>query len=274
MYLLQGPIRYNQTYSDKAIAMPTHPRVPARAPDFKTHAAAEFRKSTYTTTIEDFNLKTNVITAAIQWINSSTDDIYLTNIRDKYMVINCEINKLIDFLYDNYGSVTEQDVEARCMEMIRKWLFYEPIQTICQHINEATACIGAAKQVIPEPKRVSKAVTLILNTAIMADSINCWCRIPETIQEHRMERGAIVVVTVKNSAHSWVAFKRMMTKEYLEAKRHHTPKNQTNFNASVNMVIKDEKLKRTTMGRCMQSIQLHMACQQCIQPKPPSPRNS
>ena len=164
------------------------------------------------------------------------------------MGINFNLNELINFLYNNYGGVTEQGVEANRMEMIRKWLSYDPIQTIWQQINEAMDYIKAVKQVVPEPERVRKDVTLIANTAMMSDAIKDWRRIPKTTQELRTDRGVIIVVTVNNPARSREAFKRMITKEYCEAKRHHTPKNQTYLNASVNMVLGDKKVKEDNQG--------------------------
>ena len=140
--------------------------------------------------------------AAIQWINSCIDDIYLTSICDAYMGINCEINELIGFLYNNYSSVTEKDIEARRMEMIWKWLFYDPIQTIWYQTDEATAYIKYANKVVPEPERVSKAVTHIVNTAMMDHAIKDWRCIPDNIQKRRTERDEILVVTVNSPARS------------------------------------------------------------------------
>ena len=136
LVLLMGIAKYQARFPGAAIDLPEHPGARPPAPAFETPAEAETRRATYSTKLAAYNLYQDVQRAAWQFIKDCIEALYLTGIEDDYTGPRFSLAELVNWLYDNYGTMTEPQIETYRMRMMKQWQFSSPIQAMYKQVED------------------------------------------------------------------------------------------------------------------------------------------
>ena len=89
----------------------------------------------------------NLTDAGKKFIQDSIDDMYLKGITDRNVgLAHVTIREMLAFLFQNYGSITQYDIEENDKKLKEKWDANTPIEMFFNQIDEAQDFAAAAGQ--------------------------------------------------------------------------------------------------------------------------------
>ena len=112
-------------------------------------------------------------------IQDGIDDMYVKGITDRNVgLANVTIKKIFEFLFQNYGNITQYNIEANDKKLKEKWDANSPIEMLFDQIKDAQDFASAARQPYTNNQLLTTAYNLVYTTGLFFDDCKAWNCLP------------------------------------------------------------------------------------------------
>ena len=121
----------------------------------------------------------NLTDAGKKFIQDGIDDMYLKGITDRNVgLAHITIRDILSFLFQNYGNITQYDIEENDKKLKGKWDTNTPIEMLFDQIEDAQDFAAAAGQPYTNNQLLTMAYNLIYATGLFFDDCKPWNHLP------------------------------------------------------------------------------------------------
>ena len=121
----------------------------------------------------------NLTDAGKKFIQDSINNIYLKGIMDRNVgLAHITIREILDFLFQNYGNITQYDIEENDKKFKEKWDANTPIEMLIDQIDDAQDFAAATGQPYMNNQLLTTAYNLVYATGLFFDDCKAWNRLP------------------------------------------------------------------------------------------------
>ena len=121
----------------------------------------------------------NLTDAGKKFIQDRIDDMYLKGITNRNVSLaNVTIREILEFLFQNYGNITQYDIEDNDKKLKEKWDANSPIEMLFDQIKEAQDFASAAGQPYTNNQLPTMAYNLVYATGLFFDDCKAWNCLP------------------------------------------------------------------------------------------------
>ena len=121
----------------------------------------------------------NLTDAGKKFIQDGINDMYLKGITDRNVgLAHVTIREILDFLFQNYGNITQYDIEENDKKLKEKWDANTPIEMLFDQIDDAQDFAAAARQPYTNNQLLTTAYNLVYTTGLFCDDCKAWNRLP------------------------------------------------------------------------------------------------
>ena len=121
----------------------------------------------------------NLTDASKKVIQDSIDGMYLEGITDRNVgLANITIREILEFLFQNYGNITQYNIEDNDKKLKEKWDANSPIEMLFDQIKDAQDFAAAAGQPYTNNQLLTTAYNLIYATGLFFDDCKARNRLP------------------------------------------------------------------------------------------------
>ena len=121
----------------------------------------------------------NLTDAGKKFIQDGLDDMYLKGITDRNVgLAHVTIRDVLSFLFQNYGNITQYDIEENDKKLKEKWDANMPIEMLFDQIEDAQDFASAAGQPYSNNQLLTTAYNLVYATGLFFDDCKAWNRLP------------------------------------------------------------------------------------------------
>ena len=114
-----------------------------------------------------------------KFIQDGIDDMHLKGITDRNVgLAHITIRDILSFLFQNYGNITQYDIEENDKKLKEKWDANTPIEMLFDQINDAQDFAAAAGQPYTNNQLLTTAYNLVYATGLFFDDCKAWNRLP------------------------------------------------------------------------------------------------
>ena len=104
---------------------------------------------------------------------------YLKSITDRNVgLAHVTIRDILSFLFQNYGNITQYDIEENDKKLKEKWDANTPIEMLFDQIEDAQDFAAAAGQPYMNDQLLTTAYNLVYATSLFFDDCKAWNRLP------------------------------------------------------------------------------------------------
>ena len=104
---------------------------------------------------------------------------YLKGITSRNVgLANVTIREILEFLFQNYGNITQYNIEENDKKLNEKWDANSPIKMLFDQIEEAQDFASAAGQPYTNNRLLTTAYNLVYATGLFFDDCKAWNRLP------------------------------------------------------------------------------------------------
>ena len=172
--LILSPAAY-ATISPTAFTEPAylgqHPTIPAGT-NATTTSAIIRRHTEDTRQWREFK---NVSTALKNQLLSAVDDIYVRALRDRHVgYMNQTIRNLLTHLFDNYGNITQLELEDNDTKMRALWDPNSPFDCLVQQLEDGQDYADDGGQPYTTNQLLRIAYTLVFKTGLYFEDCKAW----------------------------------------------------------------------------------------------------
>ena len=172
--LILSPAAY-ATISPTAFTEPAypgqHPTIPAGT-NAATTSAIIRRHTEDTRQWREFK---NVSTALKNQLLSAVDDIYVRALRDRHVgYMNQTIRNLLTHLFDNYGNITQLELEDNDTKMRALWDPNSPFDCLVQQLEDGQDYADDGGQPYTTDQLLRIAYTLVFKTGLYFEDCKAW----------------------------------------------------------------------------------------------------
>ena len=172
--LILSPAAYT-TISPTAFVEPAypgqHPAIPAGTNAANTSAIIR-RHTEDTRQWREFK---NVSTALKNQLLSAVDDIYVRALRDRHVgYMNQSIRNLLTHLFNNYGNITQLELEDNDTKMRALWDPNSPFDCLVQQLEDGQDYADDGGQLYTADQLLRIAYTLIFKTGLYFEDCKAW----------------------------------------------------------------------------------------------------
>ena len=120
----------------------------------------------------------NLADAGKKFIKDGIDDMYLKGITDRNVgLAHITIRDILAYLFQNYGNITQYDIEENDKKLKEKWDANTPIEMLFDQIEDAQDFAAAAGQPYSNNQLLTTAYNLVYATALFFDDCKAWNRL-------------------------------------------------------------------------------------------------
>ena len=121
----------------------------------------------------------NLTDAGKKFIQDGIDDMYLKGITDRNVgLAHITIRDILAFLFQNYGNITQYDIEENGKKLKEIWDANTPIEMLFDQIDDAQDFAAAAGQPHTNNQLLTTAYNLVSATGLFFDNCKAWNRLP------------------------------------------------------------------------------------------------
>ena len=121
----------------------------------------------------------NLTDAGKKFIQDGIDDMYLKGITDRNVgLAHITIRDILAHLFQNYGNITQYDIEENDKKLKEKWDANTPIEMLFDQIEDAQDFAAAAGQPYSNNQLLTTAYNLVYATGLFFDDCKAWNRLP------------------------------------------------------------------------------------------------
>ena len=121
----------------------------------------------------------NLTDVGKKFIQDSIDDMYLKVITDRNVSLaHITIREILEFLFQNYGNITQYDIEDNDKKLKERWDRNTPIEMLFAQIDDAQDLAAAAGQPYTNYQLLTMAYNLVYATGLFFDNCKAWNRLP------------------------------------------------------------------------------------------------
>ena len=121
----------------------------------------------------------NLTNAGKNFIQDGIDDMYLKGITDRNVgLAHVTIRDILAFLFQNYGNITQYDIEENDKKLKEKWDANTPIEMLFGQLDNAQDFTAAAGQPYTNNQLLTTAYNLVYATGLFFDDCKAWNRLP------------------------------------------------------------------------------------------------
>ena len=121
----------------------------------------------------------NLTDAGKKFIQDGIDDMYLKGITDRNVgLAHVTIRDILAFLFQNYGNITQYDIEENNKKLKEKWDANTPIEMLFDQIDDAQDFAVATGQPYTNNQLLTMAYNLVYATGLFFDDCKTWNRLP------------------------------------------------------------------------------------------------
>ena len=121
----------------------------------------------------------NLTDAGKKFIQDGIDDMYLKGITDRNVgLAHITIRDILAYLFQNYGNITQYDIEENDKKLKEKWDANTPIEMLFDQIEDAQDFAAAAGQPYSNNQLLTTAYNLVYATGLFFDDCKAWNRLP------------------------------------------------------------------------------------------------
>ena len=104
---------------------------------------------------------------------------YLKGITNRNVgLAHVTIREILEFLFQNYGNITQYDIEDNDKKLKENWDANTPIELLFDQINDAQDFAAAAGQPYTNNQQPTTAYSLVYATDLFFDNCKAWNRLP------------------------------------------------------------------------------------------------
>ena len=121
----------------------------------------------------------NLTDAGKKFIQDGIDDMYLKGITDRNVgLAHISIRDILAYLFQNYGNITQYDIEENDKKLKEKWDANTPIEMLFDQIEDAQDFAAAAGQPYSNNQLLTTVYNLVYATGLFFDDCKAWNRLP------------------------------------------------------------------------------------------------
>ena len=121
----------------------------------------------------------NLTDAGKKFIQDGIDDMYLKGVTDRNVgLAHITIRNILSFLFQNYGNITQYDIEENDKKLKEKWDANTPIEMLFDQIEDAQDFAAAAGQPYSNNQLLTMAYNLVYAMGLFFDDCKAWNRLP------------------------------------------------------------------------------------------------
>ena len=121
----------------------------------------------------------NLTDAGKKFIQDGIDDMYLKGITNQNVgLAHVTIQDILSFLFQNYGNITQYDIEENDKKLKEKWDAITPIEMLFDQIEDAQDFAAAVGQPYTNNQLLTTAYNLVYATGLFFDDCKAWNRLP------------------------------------------------------------------------------------------------
>ena len=121
----------------------------------------------------------NLTNVGKNFIQDGIDGMYLKGKADRNVSLAyVTIREILEFLFQNYGNITQYDIEANDKKLKEKWDANNPIEILFNQIEDAQDFASTAGQPYTNNQLQTMAYNLIYTMGLFFDNCKAWNRLP------------------------------------------------------------------------------------------------
>ena len=121
----------------------------------------------------------NLMDAGKKFIQDGIDNMYLKGITDRNVgLAHITIRDILSFPFQNYGNITQYDIEENDKKLKEKWDANTPIKMLFDPIEDAQDFAVATGKPYTNNQLLTTAYNLVYATALFFDDCKAWDRLP------------------------------------------------------------------------------------------------
>ena len=121
----------------------------------------------------------NLTDAGKKFIQDGIDDMYLKGVTDRNVGLShITIHDILSFLFQNYGNITQYDIEENDKKLKDKWDANTPIEMLFDQIEDAQDFAAAVGQPYSNNQLLTMVYNLVYATGLFFDDSKVWNRLP------------------------------------------------------------------------------------------------
>ena len=121
----------------------------------------------------------NLTDASKKFIQDGIDDMYLKGITDRNVgLANITIREILEFLFQNYGNITQYNIEDNDKKLKEKWDANSPIEILFDQIEEAQDFASANGQPYTNNQLLTTAYNLVYAMGLFFNDCKAWNCLP------------------------------------------------------------------------------------------------
>jgi len=126
-----------------------------------------------------FKEQRTVIAALRNQIVNAFEKPYLQTLHRPHIGFNnCTIQELFNYLYNNYGKISDNDILTNMDEMKQAWEPDTPIEMLYKQIEDGAEYASLAGLTIPDKEKIAIEYNLIYQTGELPIACKDWRRMP------------------------------------------------------------------------------------------------
>ena len=158
---------------------PLFPGAAAIIPPNSTGPQISAIEHQFNKTLHQWTEYKNLTDAGKKFIQDGMDDMYLKGITDRNVgLANVTIREILEFLFQNYGNITQYDIEANDKKLKEKWDANSPIEMLFDQIEDAQHFASTTGQPYTNNQLLTTAYNLVYATGLFFDDCKAWNHLP------------------------------------------------------------------------------------------------
>ena len=158
---------------------PPFPGMAAVIPPNSTRLQIAAIERQFNKTLHQWTKYKNLTDAGKKFIQDGIDNMYLKGITNRNVgLAHITIRDILAFLFQNYGNITQYDIEENDKKLKEKWDANTPIEMLFDQIDDAQDFAAAAGQTYTNNQVLTTAYNLVYATGLFFDDCKAWNHLP------------------------------------------------------------------------------------------------
>ena len=172
-------IRCGHTKQHTAIRRPLFPGAAAVIPPNSTGPQIAAIECQFNKALRQWTEYKNLTDAGKKFIQDGINNMYLKGITDRNVgLAHITIRDILSFLFQNYGNITQYNIEENNKKLKGKWDANTPIKMLFDQIKDAQDFASAAGQPYTNNQLLTMAYNLVYATGLFFEDGKAWSRLP------------------------------------------------------------------------------------------------
>ena len=147
------------------------PNIPANL----TAHSASLRRDRWNANMKTWQLNKNINDALRKQIIASVGEIYIRPLKHQHTAYpNSRAQDMLEYLFDNYGIITAQDLQQNNNKFYEQFDSSEPFETLVARIEDCLEFANDGNQPFSDTQVLNNAYNLIFNCGLYFDECKTW----------------------------------------------------------------------------------------------------